>query len=112
MRIPEVGSLYAIIETGGLQFRVEPGLRLTVPRLQAEEGGDFVFDRVLLFSSEDGVVVGRPSIDAASVVARVLRHLRGPKIAVYHRKRRKGHEKRTGHRQDLTEVEISAIKGS
>ncbi|NLP05530.1 50S ribosomal protein L21 [Candidatus Fermentibacteria bacterium] len=104
--------MYAIIETGGLQFRVEPGLRLTVPRLKVEEGGNVVFDRVLLFSSEGGVVVGRPSIDAASVEARVLRHMRGPKIEVYHRKRRKGHEKKTGHRQELTEIEIAAIKGS
>lgn len=104
--------MYAIIETGGLQFRVEPGLRLAVPRLKAEEGGSVVFDRVLLFSSDGGVVVGKPAIDAASVNATVLKHIRGPKIEVYRRKRRKGHEKKTGHRQELTEVEITTIRGS
>jgi large subunit ribosomal protein L21 len=105
-------DLYAIIETGGLQFKVENGLRLTVPRLHAEEGGKILFDRVLLLGGEGEPKVGTPVVASATVAATVVRHLRGPKIDVYHRKRRKGHEKKTGHRQEMTEIQITAISGS
>jgi len=104
--------VYAVIETGGLQYRVEPGMKLAVGRLSTSEGETVSFDRVMLISSADGVKIGTPVIADASVKARIISHARGPKISVFRRKRRKGHEKLTGHRQDITNVEIMEISGS
>jgi large subunit ribosomal protein L21 len=105
--------LYAIIETGGFQFRVEPEMKLSVPRMEAEEESNVRFDRVLLVSGDDGhVSVGTPLVENAFVEASVLRHFRGDKVEVFRRKRRKGFIKKTGHRQDLTEVLIRSISGS
>lgn len=104
--------MYAVIETGGLQYRVEPGMKLAVGKLSSSEGETVSFDRVMLISGAGGVTIGTPVISDASVKARIISHARGPKITVFHRKRRKGHEKRTGHRQDLTNVEITEISGS
>lgn len=104
--------MYAVIETGGLQYRVEPGMKLSVGRLSTSEGETVSFDRVMLISSADGVKIGTPVIADASVKARIISHARGPKISVFRRKRRKGHEKLTGHRQDITNVEIMEISGS
>jgi large subunit ribosomal protein L21 len=104
--------LYAVIETGGLQYRVEPGMKLSVAKLDTGEGETVSFDKVMLVSGADGVRIGTPLIAHAVVRAKVLSHVRGPKITVFHRKRRKGHEKRTGHRQDLTNVEITEIAGN
>lgn len=103
--------MYAVIETGGLQYRVEPGMKLSVGKLTGGEGEDISFDRVMLVSGSAGVRIGNPVLDDTSVRARILSHGRGPKVTVFHRKRRKGHEKRTGHRQDLTNVEITEIIG-
>ncbi len=103
--------MYAVIETGGLQYRVEPGMKLSVPLLRTGEGEQVTFDRVLLVSGPAGTKVGTPVVPDARVEARILSHNRGPKILVFRRKRRKGHEKLTGHRQSLTQVEITGISG-
>lgn len=101
--------MYAIIETGGLQFRVEPGMKLNVPKINSEEGSTVKLDRVLLIAEDSDVEVGTPVVDNASVEANILEHGRGGKIIVYKRKRRKGYEKTQGHRQDYTRIEITAI---
>jgi len=88
--------LYAIIETGGFQFKVEPGMKLNVPRIESGEGDSINLDRVLLVGDGDDVEVGTPMIAGASVEAEVLEHGRGKKIIVFKRKRRKGYEKNTG----------------
>ncbi len=104
--------MYAIIEAGGFQFHVEPEMKLTVPRMDADEESTIRFDRVLLISGEDGKVnIGAPLVEDAWVEASVLRHFRGKKVEVFKRKRRKGYMKKTGHRQDYTEVLIQSING-
>lgn len=101
--------MYAIIETGGLQFRVEPGMKLNVPKINSEEGSTVKLDRVLLIAEDSDVEVGTPVVESASIEANILEHGRGGKIIVYKRKRRKGYEKTQGHRQDYTRIEITAI---
>lgn len=101
--------MYAIVETGGLQFRVEPGMKLNVPRLASDEGESVSLERVLLLEDGDDVQVGSPLVEGASVKAEVLEHGRGGKITVYKRKRRKGYERTRGHRQDYTRIEIKSI---
>lgn len=102
--------MYAVIETGGLQYRVEPGMKLAVPKLESDEGATLSFDRVLMVSGASGVRIGTPVVSGAAVEARVMSQFRGPKIEVFHRKRRKGYEKKTGHRQQYTLVEITDIR--
>ncbi len=104
--------MYAIIETGGAQFRVEPGMKIQVPRLPNGEGENFTFDRVLLVVKDDKVVVGHPFIEGVKVSAVVDSHFRGKKVVVFRRKRRKGFEKSMGHRRDLTTVVIDKITKS
>ncbi len=104
--------MYAIIETGGTQFRVEPGMKIQVPRLPNQEGENFTFDKVLLVVKDEKVVVGHPYIDGVKVSATVDNHFRGAKIIVFKRKRRKGYEKTQGHRRDLTTVVIDKITKS
>lgn len=102
--------MYAIVETGGFQFRVEPGMKLNVPRLSSDEGESVSLERVLLLEDGDDVQVGSPHVEGASVKARVLEHGRGGKITVYKRKRRKGYERTRGHRQDYTRIEVESIE--
>jgi large subunit ribosomal protein L21 len=102
-------GLYAIISTGGLQFRVEPGMKLLVPGLKGEEGGSHLFEDVLLVAKDDKVVVGHPYIEGVKVSAKILEHGRGPKVTIFKRKRRKGYERKTGHRQNQTWIEIEKI---
>jgi len=104
--------MYAVMETGGMQFKVEPGMKLSIPRVETGEGEEMTVDRVLLLSDGDDVKVGTPLVEGASVRVKVLSHGRGPKIHVYKRKRRKGFEKKTGHRQDNSFVEVLEIAGS
>lgn len=104
--------MYAVIETGGTQFRVEPGMKIQVPRLPGAEGESFTFDRVLLVVKDDKVVVGKPYIEGVKVSATVDSHFRDRKIIVYKRKRRKGYERTQGHRRDLTSVVIDKITKS
>lgn len=101
--------MYAIIETGGLQFRVEPGMKLNVPRIASEEGDSIKLEKVFLVDDDSGIEVGTPLVAGASVDAEVLENGRGKKIIVYKRKRRKGYERTQGHRQDYTRIEIKSI---
>jgi large subunit ribosomal protein L21 len=103
---------YAIVETGGLQFQVEDRTILEVPRLQAAEGETISLDRVLLVADGDNVVVGQPTVEGASVQAKVLAHTLGPKILIFKQKRRKNHRKKCGHRQPLTRLEITGLPSS
>ena len=105
--------MYAIIKTGGQQFKVAPGDTLSIDRLHIEEGTDFNFDEVLLVSEGEGadevVTVGRPHVAGATVSANVVRHLKGEKIVVFKYKRRKNYRKKKGFRAYLTEVKITDI---
>ncbi len=101
--------MYAIIETGGFQFKVEPGSKLNVPKIAFAEGDSLKLEKVLLVGDGDDVEVGTPLVTGASVEAEVLEHGRGKKITVYKRKRRKGYERTQGHRQDYTRIEIKSI---
>jgi len=102
--------MYAVIETGGKQYRVAAGDTLDVERLDAEAGKPFTFERVLLIENEGKLTVGRPTVAQARIVADVIEHLRGEKKVAFKLKRRKGYRKTIGHRQSLTRVKISEIK--
>lgn len=101
--------MYAVIETGGKQYQVSAGDQLEIERLQADEGSSFTFDRVLMVNLDGSVKVGKPTVEAASVVADVVSHKRGPKITTFKMKRRKGYHLTKGHRQELTVVQIKEI---
>lgn len=102
--------MYAVIKTGGKQFRAEPGKTLRVPSLDVEPGETVTFDDVLLASDGDDVKVGTPSVDGATVTAEVVKHGRDKKVIVFKRKRRKGYRKKQGHRQGFTEIRIDEVK--
>ena len=102
--------MYAVIETGGKQYRVAPGDTLEVERLDAEAGKPFIFDRVLLVANEGKVSVGTPTVAQANIVADVIEHFRGEKKIAFKMKRRKGYHRTVGHRQELTRVKIAEIK--
>jgi len=101
--------MYAIVEIAGQQFKVEKDQKVFVHRLQAEEGKKVSFDNVLLLSDGDKVTIGAPAIDGAQVGAKVLKHLKGDKVIVFKKKRRKGYRVKNGHRQSLTEIQIEGI---
>jgi large subunit ribosomal protein L21 len=100
---------YAVIKTGGKQYRVQQGDVLRVELLDAEEGANVSFDQVLLVGSGDAVNVGAPTVAGATVSATVRRHGRADKIRIIKFRRRKHHKKQMGHRQHFTEVEITGI---
>ncbi len=102
--------MYAVIETGGKQYRVAPGETVEIERLEAEAGKPFVFDRVLLVANEGKISVGAPTVAKASIVADVVEHFRGEKKVAFKMKRRKGYHRTVGHRQELTRVKIAEIK--
>ena len=104
--------MYAIVEIAGQQFKVEKDQKVFVHRLGAEEGKKVSFDNVLLIGDGDNVTVGAPAIDGAQVGAKVLKHLKGDKVIVFKKKRRKGYRVKNGHRQALTEIQIESIVAS
>lgn len=104
--------MYAIIETGGKQYRVEPGDVLEVERLSVEAGGTVEFDSVLAVGDEGNISVGSPSVAGASVSAELVEHLRGKKVIAFKMKRRQGYKRRVGHRQELSRVRITDINGA
>ena len=104
--------MYAIVEIAGQQFKVVKDQKVFVHRLQTEEGKQVAFDNVLLIGDGDKVTVGAPAIDGAQVGAKVLKHLKGDKVIVFKKKRRKGFRKKNGHRQSLTEIVIESIAAS
>ncbi len=104
--------MYAIVEMAGQQFKVAKDQKVYVHRLQTEEGKKVTFDNVLLLDDGKNVTIGAPAIDGAAVEAKVIKHLRGDKVIVFHKKRRKGYRKKNGHRQSLTEIVIESIVAS
>jgi large subunit ribosomal protein L21 len=101
--------MYAIVEIAGQQFKVAKDQKVYVHRLQEEEGAKVSFDKVLLLDSEGKVTIGAPAIKGAEVTAKILGHLKGDKVIVFKKKRRKGFRKKNGHRQFLTEIQIEGI---
>ena len=104
--------MYAIVEIAGQQFKVEKDQKVFVHRLHAEEGKKVSFDNVLLLADGEEVTIGAPAIDGAQVGAKVLKHLKGDKVIVFKKKRRKGYRVKNGHRQALTEIQIDKIIAS
>ena len=103
--------MYAIVNIAGQQFKVQEKQQIIVHRLEGEEGKKVDFKDVLLVDNDGKVKVGTPSVKGASVSATIVNHLRGDKVIIFKKRRRKGYENKTGHRQDLTMIQIEAIKG-
>lgn len=101
--------MYAVIKTGGKQYRVAPGDKLNVETLKADTGSEVEFDQVLMLADGENVDVGTPLVDGARVKARVIEHGRGEKIRIVKFKRRKHYQRRMGHRQNYTRVEITDV---
>ena len=101
--------MYAVIKTGGKQYRVAQGDTLKVEKLEAGEGDSVQFDQVLMVGEGEDVKIGTPYVDGSTVTATVKAHGRGDKIEIIKFRRRKHHMKRAGHRQDYTELEITGI---
>ena len=101
--------MHAVIESGGKQYRVEPGSRIRVERLAAEEGAEVELDRVLLVGDGEDAVAGTPCVDGGKVSATVLGHGRARKITVTKFRRRKGYMRKQGHRQAYTELRITDV---
>ncbi len=98
--------MYAIVEIAGQQFRVEKDKKLFVHRLETEAGESVEFEKVLLVDNAGDIKIGTPVVDGAKVTAKVLDHLKGEKVIVFKKKRRKGYKKKNGHRQYLTQIQI------
>ena len=101
--------MYAIVEIGGKQFKVQQDAKVYVPRMQAEVGDTVTLDQVLLVSGDDGVSIGAPTVDGASVTAEVLGHVKADKVVVFKKKRRKGYRVKNGHRQPYTQISITGL---
>jgi large subunit ribosomal protein L21 len=101
--------MYAIVEIAGQQFKVEENRFVYTHRLPQQEGEQVIFDKVLLIDNEGAVAIGTPIVSGASVSGKVLNHLKGDKVLVFKKKRRKGYRKKNGHRQYLTKVLIEGI---
>jgi large subunit ribosomal protein L21 len=101
--------MYAIVEIAGQQFKVEKDQQIFVHRLEAEEGSKVDFENVLLIDNGGKINVGAPAVKGAKVTAKVLEHLKGDKVIVFKKKRRKGYKVKNGHRQYLTKLEILKI---
>ena len=104
--------MYAIVEIAGQQFKVAKDQKVYVHRLQEAEGSKVSFDKVMLIEDGENVTIGAPAIEGAAVTAKVLGHLKGDKVIVFKKKRRKGYKKKNGHRQYLSEIQIESIAAS
>jgi len=102
--------MYAVIVTGGKQYRVTKGETLKVEKIVAEEGAEIQLDKVLMIADGDKLNIGTPELDQGSVKAKVVSHGRGKKVKIVKFRRRKHHRKQMGHRQSYTEIEITDIK--
>jgi len=103
--------MYVIVDIQGQQFKVEKDQKLYVHRLEGEEGAEVEFDKVLLADNDGSVTVGAPVIEGAKVVAEIVNPLvKGDKILIFHKKRRKGHRKLNGHRQQFSQIVIKEIQ--
>ncbi|WP_420603841.1 50S ribosomal protein L21 [Flagellimonas sp.] len=101
--------MYAIVEMAGQQFKVAKDQKVYVHRLQTEEGKKVTFDKVFLLDDGSNVTIGAPVIEGAAVEAKVVKHLKGDKVIVFKKKRRKGYRVKNGHRQHLTEIVVEGI---
>jgi len=101
--------MYVIVEIAGQQFKAEAGKRLFVHRLEAEQGSVVEFEKVLLVDTDGAVKVGFPTVEGAKVVCEVLSHVKGDKVIIFKKKRRKGYKKCNGHRQYFTELKINEV---
>lgn len=101
--------MYAIVEILGQQFKVEEGKEIFVHRIEGQTGETVTFDRVLLIENGDNIQVGQPVISGASISAKLEEDVRGDKVLVFKKKRRKSYQKMTGHRQDFTKILIEKI---
>jgi len=101
--------MYAIVDIAGQQMKVENNQSLFVHRLPAEEGASVEFDKVLLLDTGSGIQVGKPIVEGVKVTAKVISHLKGDKVIVFKKKRRKGYQTWNGHRQYLTKIQIESI---
>lgn len=101
--------MYAVLETGGKQYRVASGDTLEIERVEAEPGQTFTFDRVLLVNKDGAVSIGAPVVAGATVTADVVEHIRGEKKVAFKFRRRKGYHRTVGHRQELTVVKVKEI---
>lgn len=101
--------MYAIVEIAGLQYKVEQDQHIYVHRLEGNEGDKVSFDRVMLTEDNGNVVVGAPVIEGVAIDATIVKHLKGDKVLVFKKKRRKGYQKLNGHRQSLTQIVINGI---
>ena len=104
--------MYAIVEISGKQFKVQQDDTLYVPRQQGDVGDSLTFDRVLLTSGDAGVSVGAPTVSGASVSAEILGHVKGDKVIVFKKKRRKGYRVKNGHRQPYTQIKIGSLSAN
>lgn len=104
--------MYAVIQTGGKQYKVEPGKTVVVEKLAGDQGTNVVFDQVLLVSAGDGgaVNIGKPLVAGAKVTGQIVEQGRGEKLVVFKFRRRKNYVRRNGHRQDYTAVKIAEIQ--
>jgi len=101
--------MYAVIKTGGKQYRVAPGENIKIESLEADVGATIVLDQVLMVADGEAVKVGTPTVTGAKVSATVVSHGRGPKIRIFKMRRRKHYQKTQGHRQNYTEIRVDAI---
>lgn len=104
--------MFAVIKTGGKQYKVEKGQTLEIERLDSEQGSTITFDDILLIGEGESTKVGTPNVEGASVSGKIVDHIRGEKIRVFKMKAKKRYQKTQGHRQELTVVEITDIKES
>jgi large subunit ribosomal protein L21 len=102
--------MYAIVEIAGQQFKVQKDQKIFVNRLHQDEGTDVSFDTVMLKDEDGKITVGNPTISGASVDATIVKHIKGEKVLVFHKERRKGYQKMNGHRPYLTQILIKDIK--
>ncbi|HMM17200.1 MAG TPA: 50S ribosomal protein L21 [Petrimonas sp.] len=101
--------MYVIVDIQGQQFKVQPDQKLFVHRINADQGSEVEFEKVMLIDNDGEVQVGAPVIEGAKVIVEVLSHVKGDKILVFKKKRRKGYRKLNGHRQQFSEVRVKEI---
>ncbi|MDD5242225.1 MAG: 50S ribosomal protein L21 [Sulfuricella sp.] len=101
--------MYAVIKTGGKQYRVAPGEKLKIEQIPADIGSEIVLDQVLMVTDGEAVTVGTPLVSGATVKATVVAHGRGEKVQIFKMRRRKHYQKHQGHRQNYTEIRIDGI---
>ncbi len=101
--------MYAIVEIGGQQFKIEKDQKLYVNLMEGDEGKEVEFDQVLLLANGDDIQVGKPHVDGAKIKAKILGSVKSDKVIVFKKKRRKGYQKKNGHRQPMTQIQIEEI---